>query len=82
MSKQSRGTAAGATDEGGAQRVTDALCAALGVTAAELLGARAYDDHWVVVVADGRKLRAPAELVTGGAARATEDDPAATEPRQ
>ena len=76
MSKQPRGPAAGAGKAGDDGRITDALCAALGVTANELLGARAYDDHWVVVVADGRKLQVPAAFVTGCAARALEADAA------
>ncbi len=78
MSKQAKGAAAGAANEGD-ERVTDALCAALGVTANELLGSRAYDDHYVVVVADGRKLQVPLGFVDGCAARALEADPAPVE---
>ena len=44
-------------------RLMDALCAMVGVTANEVLGMRAYQDRYVVVVADGRKVQLPAETV-------------------
>ena len=44
-------------------RVMGALCAVAGVCANEVLGMRAYDDRYVVVVADGRKLAVPATTI-------------------
>ena len=44
-------------------RVMGALCAVAGVCANEVLGMRAYDDRYVVVVADGRKLAVPAATI-------------------
>jgi hypothetical protein len=44
-------------------RVMGALCAVAGVCANEVLGMRAYDDRYVVVVADGRKLAVPTTTI-------------------
>ena len=66
-----------AADAGGGDHVMDALCAAVGVTANEVLGKREYADHYVVVVADGRKLQVPATFVHSCARQAlgTESTP-------
>jgi hypothetical protein len=52
-----------AADAGGGDHVMDALCAVVGVTANGVLGKREYADHYVVVVADGRKLQVPTAFV-------------------
>ena len=44
-------------------RVMGALCAVAGGCANEVLGMRAYDDRYVVVVADGRKLAVPTTTI-------------------
>jgi hypothetical protein len=54
----------------------DALCAMVGVTANEVLGMRAYDDRYVVVVADGRKVQFPVETVSRYSRQAARDQQA------
>ena len=69
-------------DAGRGDHVMDALCAAVGVTANEVLGQREYADHFVVVVADGRKLQVPATFVHSCARQAlgTESTPVEARP--
>lgn len=69
-------------DVAAGDHVMDALCAAAGVTANEVLGQRAYADHVVVVVADGRKLQVPLTFVRQCARQARQAEGATPEARR